>query len=190
LVGSRRRIPVAEGVRALARVNEARPGLSCRRVHRATTTHCLASVPALRDRLGQNSAQVSIGRGVAARRRDHATGPVAVADDRPHPRARAARTMRPANFFGRGRLPREPPIRVGPACRTGTLQSRSCQCTHARHGRCVGPHRLTVAGRTEHVHIAEAMPATSRRSISRRSTFHPHEPAWLQPHAVPTEIQP
>jgi hypothetical protein len=78
------------------------------------------------------------------------------------------------------------------ASRNSCLQNRhaakSIMSMHSRpawrHARCAGPHRLVVAGRTEHVHIVEAMPA-----ISRRSTFHPQRTHGVQPTAVPTEIQ-
>lgn len=46
----------------------------------------------------------------------------------------------------------------------------------ARHARCAGPHRLVVPGQTEHVHIVEAMPTTSRRS-----TFHPRSRGLFAP---------
>jgi hypothetical protein len=60
--------------------------------HRAAQSRIVSPpCPRFQIVLGQNSARVSIVRGVAARRRGHA-GPVAVADDRPHSCARAART--------------------------------------------------------------------------------------------------
>jgi hypothetical protein len=93
--------------------------------------------------------------------------------------------VRPANFFGRGCLPREPAIRTGPARRTGTLQIRSCQCTHGRHGRRTGPHRLIVAGRTERVHNVDAMPP--------RLTFRLHVTRTIEAgcfHRNTTETQP
>ena len=103
-----------------------------------------------------------------------------VADDRPRPRACCSyRGSSGVGVFSRTANS------YGPARRTGTLRSRSCQCTHARRDRRVGPHRLIVAGHAERVHIVEAMPA-----ISRRSTFRLHEPARSKPPAVPTEIQP
>jgi hypothetical protein len=56
-----------------------------------------------------------------------------------------------------------------------------CKVDHVNSlapGMPVAPVRIVSwsLGRTEHVHIAEAMPATSRRSISRRSTFHQTNP--------------
>jgi len=133
--------------------------LAARCDHRATQSRIvLAFVPALRGRL-RTKFRTGIVRGVAARRRGHA-GPVAVADTA-HTPARVRRApVRLANYL----RARASSSRAANSCRACSqhrhLQSRSCQCTHARYG----PARLAVAGRAEHLHIVEATPATSRRS--------------------------
>jgi hypothetical protein len=153
--------------------------LAARCDHRATQSRIvLAFVPALRGRL-RTKFRTGIVRGVAARRRGHA-GPVAVADTA-HTPARVRRApVRLANYL----RARASSSRAANSCRACSqhrhLQSRSCQCTHARYGPASScgcrpcrapPYRRGDAGDLAPVDIQ-------------------HEPAGLQPPAVPTEIQP
>jgi hypothetical protein len=154
-----------------APVNEARPALSCPPPWPpATTTHCLASALALRCRsrtkfrTGFDWARCR----PTASRSCHRSG---CGCSRPTTPPRACwRTMKPANFFGRGRPPREPPIRIGPAWSASSHDRRP------------------------HVHIAEAnagdLAPVDLAPVGIPSARRPHERARLQPPVVPTEIQP
>jgi hypothetical protein len=133
-----------EWVRALAPVNEARRALPCRGVaiERKPCTvspRCL-HLDASRTKIHTGADRARCRR--TASRSRHRSGCGC---------GRAPTTPRAGLEIGRrissgvGRPPREPPIRVGPACRTATLQSRSRQYARAPRARCVGPHRLVVA---------------------------------------------